>query len=149
MGSPKGTPNVKKEISMKHVKKLSVAIMVLALFMVGFGCTKSDADRVAAKIATVHDTIKAVITDVSVVSQIPKDTMEKLSDLEDKYQTARTKYLASKSSESGSDWSLLKEMVSYGSGLISIIKTLPQVNQYAAEIAVAQATIEALVKLFG
>ena len=88
MGNPKDTLNVKKEISMKHVKKLSVAIMVLALFMVGFGCTKSDADRVAAKIATVHDTIKAVITDVSVVSQIPKDTMEKLSDLEDKYQTA-------------------------------------------------------------
>lgn len=134
---------------MKHIKLFWFVVMMMVLSIGVLACTENDADRLANKIAAVHATIKAVITDTSVMSQIPDDTMKKLIALENKYQDARQKYESSKMTSLENRWSILKEMTSYGFALVSIIKTLPYVNQYSAEIAVAQVTIEALVNLFG
>lgn len=133
---------------MKQLKSFWFALAILTVFMIGFGCTENEADRVATKIAAVHDTIKTVITDEAVIAQIPSDTLKKLTDLEDKYQIARQEYLATKATNSENNWSLLKEMVSYGSSLVTIIKELPCVSKYSTEIALAQTTLETIIKLF-
>lgn len=132
-------------------KSLIFMAMVLGLiFSMGLlGCNESDADRVAGKIDGVYKTVRSVITDPDIFKAIPTDKVEKLAALEQDYLGARESYQASKKTQAGGDWSMLREMVSYGSGLVTILEQLPQVGEHKTEIDAARVVVRALIAAFG